>query len=163
RRARARGGGVPSGIAPAGCEGAAASPVDHPGRVRRALVDRGGGVAPGDQGAPGGRTRGPGGGACAGRGAPGAQRHPHGRGALAPDPTTVLALLREVEPPGIPRGWAELSRWALGAGVARGVFLHPDVVSSAAWNPDGKRIVTASYDKTVRVWNADGTGVPLVL
>jgi hypothetical protein len=24
------------------------------------------------------------------------------------DPTTVLALLREVEPPGVPRGWAEL-------------------------------------------------------
>ncbi len=27
----------------------------------------------------------------------------------------------------------------------------------------GKRIVTASFDKTARVWNADGTGQPLVL
>ncbi len=34
---------------------------------------------------------------------------------------------------------------------------------SAAFSPDGKRIVTASWDKTARVWNADGTGEPLVL
>jgi hypothetical protein len=32
-----------------------------------------------------------------------------------------------------------------------------------AWSPDGARIVTASQDKTVRVWNADGTGELLVL
>ena len=29
--------------------------------------------------------------------------------------------------------------------------------------PDGKRIVTASADKTARLWNADGTGAPLEL
>jgi WD40 repeat protein len=32
-----------------------------------------------------------------------------------------------------------------------------------AWSPDGKRIVTASWDKTARVWSADGTGEPIVL
>src|SRR5262249_1794251 len=36
-------------------------------------------------------------------------------------------------------------------------------ILSAGFSPDGKRILTASQDKTVWVWNADGTGEPLVL
>jgi WD40 repeat protein len=40
---------------------------------------------------------------------------------------------------------------------------HEDRVRSAVFSPDGKRIVTASYDRTARVWNADATGEPLVL
>jgi len=31
------------------------------------------------------------------------------------------------------------------------------------FSPDGKHIVTASIDRTARVWNADGSGQPLVL
>lgn len=76
------------------------------------------------------------------------------------DPTTMLALLREVEPPDVPHGWSELTRWALQTGVARVILEHPDGVMAAAWSPDGQRIVTASQDKVVRVWNADGTGKP---
>ncbi len=29
---------------------------------------------------------------------------------------------------------------------------HAHIVRSAAYSPDGKRIVTASYDNTARVW-----------
>ncbi|WP_433934897.1 protein kinase [Sorangium cellulosum] len=79
------------------------------------------------------------------------------------DPTTALAILREIEPPNTPRGWAGLARSALYGGVARAVFSHPDSVLDASYSPDGKRIVTASVDNTARVWNADGTGEPLVL
>ena len=31
---------------------------------------------------------------------------------------------------------------------------HDDYVSSAAFSPDGSRIVTASDDKTARIWHA---------
>ena len=37
---------------------------------------------------------------------------------------------------------------------------HDDAVLSAAFSPDGKRIVTASSDKTARVWDA-ATGQPI--
>ncbi|WP_433931103.1 protein kinase [Sorangium cellulosum] len=82
---------------------------------------------------------------------------------LQADPTSALAILREVEPPEVPRGWDVLARSALYDGVARAVLSHPDAVLFASYSPDGKRIVTASIDNTARVWNADGTGEPLVL
>lgn len=47
--------------------------------------------------------------------------------------------------------------------VALAVLAHLDVVNDVAWSPDGKRIVTTSFDTTARVWSADGTGEPLVL
>ena len=39
---------------------------------------------------------------------------------------------------------------------------HGDRVYSAAYSPDGTRIVTASYDKTARIWNAH-TGAQLAI
>ncbi|WP_437828088.1 nSTAND1 domain-containing NTPase [Sorangium sp. So ce1153] len=81
---------------------------------------------------------------------------------LQSDPTSALALLREIEPPDTPRGWASLTRSALHGGVARAVFSHPGSVVGAGYSPDGTRIVTACEDGAVRVWNADGQGEPLV-
>ena len=37
---------------------------------------------------------------------------------------------------------------------------HEDTVTSASFSPDGRRIVTASWDKTVRLWNAEA-GKPI--
>jgi WD40 repeat protein len=31
---------------------------------------------------------------------------------------------------------------------------HLDIARSAAWSPGGDRIVSASFDRTVRVWDA---------
>jgi len=39
---------------------------------------------------------------------------------------------------------------------------HTDVVESAAFSPDGSRIVTASYDGSARIWDAQ-TGAPLAV
>ena len=34
------------------------------------------------------------------------------------------------------------------------VVEHDDVVDSAEFSPDGKRIITASWDDTARLWDA---------
>jgi hypothetical protein len=52
--------------------------------------------------------------------------------------------------------WRDLREWL--------VLSHEDGVSSATFSPDGKRIVTASWDKTARIWDAESgklIGVPL--
>jgi WD40 repeat protein len=50
-----------------------------------------------------------------------------------------------------------------GTGATIVISGHDGGVTSAAWSPDGRRIVTASDDGTARVWNADGSGSPIFL
>ena len=54
--------------------------------------------------------------------------------------------------------------WAAdAAGAPMELRGHEEEVESAAWSPDGTRLVTASRDSTIRVWPADGSGAPMIL
>ncbi|HRI64274.1 MAG TPA: protein kinase [Polyangium sp.] len=80
------------------------------------------------------------------------------------DPTLVLSLVRELEPTNsLPSRWGELARWATFQSITNVVLHHQDAVYFASFSPDGQRIVTACNDMTARVWNADGTGEPVIL
>ena len=41
------------------------------------------------------------------------------------------------------------------ARVPRQLQGHTDAVMSAAYSPDGQSIVTASWDRTIRIWGAN--------
>ncbi|MCG8421195.1 MAG: protein kinase [Proteobacteria bacterium] len=79
------------------------------------------------------------------------------------DPTKVVGLLRELEPPSLPRGWANVAKTALHAELAHTVLTHPEALDDAAFSPDGRHIVVASHDGIVRVWQADGHGQTAIL
>jgi WD40 repeat protein len=76
---------------------------------------------------------------------------------------TASMVLAAVNEPEQARGWTQLARDMLVHGFPRSTLRHEGFVRSAAWSPDGKRIVTASDDNIARVWNADGQGDPIVL
>lgn len=79
------------------------------------------------------------------------------------DPTEVATLLRE---PGHQETtlWIQSALDALQTGIAESVLRgHESGVTSVAFSPDGRKIVTGSWDKTARIWNADGSDAHLVI
>jgi WD40 repeat protein len=64
-------------------------------------------------------------------------------------PIRRLALDGDADAAFAPRPWTATPR-----------LEHQDAVSAAAFSPDGMRVVTASWDKTARVWDA-ATGSPV--
>jgi WD40 repeat protein len=72
----------------------------------------------------------------------------------------LLLLLPERDPPeGTIAAATQLARTPLSTVL----WGHQLWVSSGAFTPDGRKAVTASGDGTVRVWSADGVGIPVVL
>ncbi|WP_437303844.1 nSTAND1 domain-containing NTPase [Sorangium sp. So ce388] len=74
-----------------------------------------------------------------------------------------IKLLSEVQRPEVARGWLALASDALGQNALfvtlRG---HEQPLRATAWSHDGQRVLSASDDRTARLWNADGTGDPVV-
>ncbi|MGE0481864.1 MAG: protein kinase [Phycisphaerae bacterium] len=81
--------------------------------------------------------------------------HAAAAGLLADDVRTSRRGL-ELTPPEL-RGW----EWYYLANVVdesrRSLRDHADVASGVAWSPEGDRLVTASFDKTLRLRDAEGT------
>ena len=51
------------------------------------------------------------------------------------------------------QGWVRLWEAKTGKPIERKFAGHSDTVLSVAFSPDGKKLLTSSYDKTARVWN----------
>ena len=81
------------------------------------------------------------------------------------DPTTALALVREVEDPAQTRGWSEAALGLLQRPVCQ--VVQRDHGKAWPWttvvSPSGDHILTGSRDNSVHLTRMDGTGAPWVM
>ncbi|MGH9361516.1 MAG: WD40 repeat domain-containing protein, partial [Thermoanaerobaculia bacterium] len=83
---------------------------------------------------------------------------------LEKDPTQAALVLLEVAQPAEAAYSEARLRQTHARRLSEAVLRdHEDSVTSAAFSPDGRRIVTTSRDNTARVWAVDGSGEPVVL
>jgi len=83
------------------------------------------------------------------------------------EPGLAAMVAAEVAQPENLRGWRELALSILSRPFPELTLgpeqaLDQDGVRSSAWSPDGKRILTISYEDTATVWNAYCSGTPFV-
>jgi WD40 repeat protein/tetratricopeptide (TPR) repeat protein len=52
-----------------------------------------------------------------------------------------------------------LGAWSDSLHPQRAILPHPSGVSAVTWSPDGKKLATACWDHTVRIWDAAGKSV----
>jgi WD40 repeat protein len=84
------------------------------------------------------------------------QFRPGVQGVISPDGRRVLTAARDVQ-----MGKHEAQMWDLANGEPIGSpMIHASTVSAAAFSPDGRWVLTASWDNTARVWDAQ-TGKPV--
>lgn len=80
------------------------------------------------------------------------------------DTAGAMKLLAAVKKPEARGSWIQDANHAI---QKNALFVtlrgHRGALRGAIFSADGKRILTASDDHTARIWNADGTGEPLVL
>jgi WD40 repeat protein len=76
----------------------------------------------------------------------------------AKEPSRAVLFLREVSREARNLRWFSTAMEVLQQPVARVVLRgHGDAVRRAVFSPDGQKVVTASADKTARVWSKEGT------
>ena len=78
------------------------------------------------------------------------------------DAVTAAVLLREVDGTSAP-GWLAGAVDLWNVGIPPVVLQHRGSVGVAVFSPDGKTVLTASEEPSVKLWPADGSDMPRVL
>ncbi|MCP3142237.1 nSTAND1 domain-containing NTPase [Pyxidicoccus xibeiensis] len=80
-------------------------------------------------------------------------------------PAVAMKLLANVKAPGQGADWATLALEALDSNFLEVTLHGPEgqAINTASFDPDGNRIVTASDDGILRMWNANGNEEPTEL